>query len=200
MFSATMNAARRTASTAFRNPTLKRGAQLVTGGATGFAAAKNTYNFGKGVHDINENRIGFMNALDMPADNVENQSQRNRQLMGHGIGAISNGLGLIPNPAASVVGTTGSFLSDNILNRGENLGNSALTAGGDTLKNISGLGEGLLSNKTSTGLSVVGSGMKAYANRDKYTGMASSALAAMGNVNYLGPQFSSELPDVLSPF
>lgn len=195
MFGATINAARRTASTAFRNPTLKRGAQLVTGGATGFAAAKNTYNFGKGVHDINENRIGFMNALDMPADNAENQSQRNRQLMGHGIGAISNGIGLIPNPAASVVGTTGSFMSDNILNQGEKLGNSTLTAGGDTLKTIGGLGKGL----PYAGLSVVGSGMKAFAEREKYKGMASSALNTMGQVNYQGPQFNSELPDILSP-
>jgi hypothetical protein len=188
MFGATMNAARRTATTAFQNPTVRRGLQIAGAGMSG-------YNAVKGVHDINKSRIGFMDALNMPKDSAENQQKRNRQLMGHGIGAISNGIGLIPNPAASVVGTTGSFMSDNILNQGEKLGNSTLTAGGDTLKTIGGLGKGL----PYAGLSVVGSGMKAFAEREKYKGMASSALNTMGQVNYQGPQFNSELPDILSP-
>jgi len=99
--------------------------------------------------------------------------------MGHGIGAISNGLGLIPNPAASVVGTTGNFMSDNILNQGKNLGKSSLTAGGDTLKTMGGLGKGL----PYVGLSVVGAGMKAFPEREKYMGMASSAFNSMGQVD-----------------
>lgn len=189
MFSATMNAARRTATTAFQNPTVRRGLQLAGAGMSGYNAAK-------GIDDMNKNRVGFMDALNMPKDNAENQQKRNRQLMGHGIGAISNGLGLIPNPAASVVGTTGNFMSDNILNQGKNLGKSSLTAGGDTLKTMGGLGKGL----PYVGLSVVGAGMKAFPEREKYMGMASSAFNSMGQVNYQGPQFNSELPDILSPF
>ena len=59
MFGATMNAARRTATTAFQNPTVRRGLQIAGAGMSG-------YNAVKGVHDINKSRIGFMDALNMP--------------------------------------------------------------------------------------------------------------------------------------